>query len=131
MTQGTAMNYPEFEYRKAVAGTAGLTDRPDAHTIYPEKLEAEAFQMLQQARDLAAKEAIEARIKEELALAEATQALLTHIRQLVVEQTRSVNGSKPLSRFIKELQPLAQTYGVRIVKVGNGELATLVLASAK
>lgn len=125
------MNYPDFEFRKAVAGTAGQTDQPDAHNIYPEKLEAEAFRMLQQARDLAAKEAIEARIKEELALAEATQVLLTHIRQLVVGQARSVNGSRPLARFIKELQPLARTYGVKIVKVGNGELATLVLASTK
>lgn len=127
------MNYPDIEFRKAVA-PAGVAARPLTAATTGELVE-QAKQELARLEELDAvtkqRDEGATRIDNELALAQATHTLLTHIRQLVVDQARSVNGSKALAIFIKELQPLAQTYGVKIVKVGNGELATLVLASAK
>lgn len=143
------MNYPDIGFRKAVINngrlltdplpkiqdgsgtTEGIEEQIEQAQKKLDRLKQQATKQQDYIREQAERDRIAARISDELALAEATQTLLTHIHQLVVDQTRSVNGSKALAYFIKELQPLAQTYGVKIVKVGNGELATLVLASAK
>lgn len=135
------MNYPDIEFRKDIYKYHTISDPlpkiPDGSGTTEgigeqiEQVQKELDRLNQQAQKQAERDHITVRIDNELALAEATGILLTHIRQLVVEQVRSVNGVKLLSRFSKELQPLAHTYGVKIVKVGNGELATLALASAK
>lgn len=126
------MNYPDLAFREAVVPVPA--PRPLPATVTKE-LVKQAEQDLTRLKELDAETQrrgkIAARIEAEQALAEATQVLLTNIRQLVVDQVRTVNGFKALAHFIKELQPLAKTYGVKIVKVGNGELATLVLAPAK
>jgi hypothetical protein len=67
-----------------------------------------------------------ARIKNEAALAHATSLLLRDINTLA--QGRITAPSSPLATFRKELQPLAATYGMKIVLVGDKTQATLVQA---
>lgn len=73
----------------------------------------------------AAKQAISTRIDGEVALAKATILLLSDVRTLCVHGMSPVPRTE-LATFRKELQPLAETYGVRIVLIGDKSTATLV-----
>lgn len=73
----------------------------------------------------AAKEKIEARINRDETLAMATVALLRQINYLLVDGGEC-SALHNLAEFRKELQPLAETYGVRIVLIGDKSTATLV-----
>lgn len=81
--------------------------------------------------DAAAKAAWGAAIIEKLeyqrALAQTTDSLLGRIREVVVDGG-AVANYPDFAKFRKELQPLAETYGVRIVLVGDKTQATLVKA---
>lgn len=74
----------------------------------------------------AANQALHDRITAELGLCAATAVLLRNVRSLVLESAATVPASSELARFRKELQPLAETYGLRIVLVGDRTTATLV-----
>lgn len=110
---------------------------PDIYTIKsrPCAIEGQrlsADQLEQAAREAradeeaeAAKQAISTRIDGEVALAKATILLLSDVRTLCVHGMSPVPRTE-LATFRKELQPLAETYGVRIVLIGDKSTATLV-----
>lgn len=74
---------------------------------------------------MAERRALGERIQYEIALAEATSQLLAFIRSLLLSEV-CVDSSTVFATFRKELQPLASTYGVKIVLIGQKDRATLV-----
>lgn len=76
----------------------------------------------------AARQALDARLKYEQELCHATRQLLMEIRSLVINGSAQPTPHTYFARFRKELQPLASTYGVKLVLIGMGQLATLVIA---
>lgn len=73
-----------------------------------------------------AKDALIARLNNDRALAVATQALIEAARDLVVYGQYTTTSADSFAKFRKELQPLASSYGLKIVLVGNRSRATLV-----
>ena len=72
-------------------------------------------------------EALKARIHDDIALAHATRTLLDGVQSLRLLGA-TVSAHQVLARFRKELAPLAESYGAKIVLVGDKTTATLVLA---
>ena len=68
--------------------------------------------------------AVQNRISTELKLADATSDLLKQVRRLIGGEVE-VPSMFSLAEFRKELQPLAATYGFKIVLVGDKTKATL------
>lgn len=70
--------------------------------------------------DQAAAEALEARLQRDTDLANATVSLLSYIR------LNSSSANVPFAKFRSELNPLALTYGYKLVLVGDKTRASLV-----
>ena len=77
--------------------------------------------------DKTAREALAARIDADCKLAGATAALLHYVERLRVHGLEP-RQSTQLAQYRKELSALAESYGVRIVLVGDKTAAMLVLA---
>lgn len=90
------------------------------------ELAQQAEQQAVREETLAEKTALNNRISYEVALANATIILLASLRSLLLGEVPSVAPQAVLAKFRKELQPLAETYGVKIVCVGDKTTATLV-----
>ena len=67
-----------------------------------------------------------AKIDAEIALAEATRTLLADIRVLLLANNLTYRR-REFATFRKELTPIAASYDVKIVLVGDKSAATLVL----
>lgn len=78
--------------------------------------------------DKTASEALAARIDADCKLAGATTALLHEVARLRLHGLEPVHGNVHLAKYRKELSALAESYGVRIVLVGDKTAAMLVLA---
>lgn len=59
-------------------------------------------------------------------LASATQQFLSDAKELLVEGKTATQNRRGLAAYARDLRGLADEYGLRIVKVGNGTWATLV-----
>lgn len=90
-----------------------------------QQAEAEAV-AAKAAAEQAERAALTERLSFDRDLANATAILLDSVKTLRLGKL-GVGAQSALARFIKELQPLALSYGVRIVKVGDKSTATLVL----
>lgn len=97
----------------------------EGHRLTADQLEQAAHEARADEEAAAAKQAISTRIDGEVALAKATLLLLSDVRTLCVHGMSTVPRTE-LAAFRKELQPLAETYGVRIVLIGDKSTATLV-----
>lgn len=75
----------------------------------------------------AEREALKDRLTYETKLAHATLTLLGEVRRMRVEQRQS-EVFNALADFRKELSPLAATYGMKIVLVGDKTRAALTYA---
>lgn len=76
------------------------------------------------AKEEEAKDAVLQRIAEETLLAHATVTLLTAISAMT--KGEGVTQQFGLAKFRQQLQPLAQSYGYKIVLVGDKTRATIV-----
>lgn len=89
--------------------------------------EAELAAAVQAKQEQDERDALVARFDNDRHLAEATISLISRARSLRLKS--SCEGSSDgLARFRKELSPLAESYGVRIVLTGDKSTATVVLA---
>lgn len=78
--------------------------------------------------DKTARDALVARIDADCKLAGATITLLNEVARLRVHGLEPLGGNVLLAQYRKELSALAESYGVRIVLVGDKTAAMLVLA---
>lgn len=78
--------------------------------------------------DKTARAALADRIDADCELAGATITLLTEVARLRVHGLAPLGSSVRLAKYRKELSALAESYGVRIVLVGDKTAAMLVLA---
>lgn len=132
ITKGNAVNdkinaYPT-PYAAAPTGVmptaAELRKRADA--VEKAEQEAAAHVAEAQARE-AEMQALAQRLSDDKSLALATSHFLNCAASLL-QKGELVSPSEVLAKHRKALQPLAESYGLRIVLVGNKTTASLVLA---
>ena len=86
---------------------------------------AEAEAEIAKAAEIAA---LTSRIEQDLELALATSALLIGAKDLLLGNNTHGTSARMFAKLRKELAPLAESYGVKIVLVGDKTSATLVKA---
>lgn len=107
---------------KVAAAIKAEADAAATRVVQEAAARAEATQKLAAAN--AAKQAVRDRLAYQRGLAQATDSLLGRIGAVLDGGT--VSNYEAFAKFRKELQPLASTYGIKIVLVGDKTQATLV-----
>lgn len=126
------MKYPDTNYQHAAPTAvpqAGWTPTPnagpDSQAENVKRIE-KSLEIAKQAEQAAIVRAeLATRINTERSLAAATTLLLGGIEGVLLSGYGASNQAE-WATFRKELQPLAESYGVRIVLVGDKTRATLV-----
>ena len=143
MAPTTAWESPEAK-REAYAvayGAPGKIETPDPVAAAEEALREAKQQAKENAAAeraaLAAKEAEQAeadrrealrqRIEYESGLASTTKQLLADIAALLLRNVRHIGPGTYYAEYATELQPLAKTYGCKIIPVGDRTLGTVVV----
>lgn len=112
-------------YQPPMSGLdASASDNAKAQREQAAALLERAEENERKAKEEEAKAAVLQRIAEEALLAHATVTLLTEIRAMT--KGEGVMQQFGLAKFRQQLQPLAQSYGYKIVLVGDKTRATLV-----
>lgn len=115
-----APDYTATRLAQALAAKAQAeAQEAEARAALAAKAEADAQQ--------AERDAIQARIREDQRLADATICLLQRLEDLRVFRTKIPTPALQLAKYRKQLQPLAESYGARIVLIGDKTQATVVL----
>ena len=73
------------------------------------------------------REALRQRIEYESGLARTTKQLLADIAALLLHHVRHISPGTYYADYATELQPLAKTYGCKIIPVGDRTLGTVVV----
>lgn len=75
----------------------------------------------------ATQQALRERLAHEAGLASATALLINDVRELLLNGAREVLACEAFATYVHELQPLAKSYGCKIVPVGDRKRGTLVV----
>lgn len=121
-----AFSHTNDQFIKESIKTMGDNTTPDQRIKQAEEALAKAIAAKQEADE---REAFGKRIDNDVKLAEATALLLVRIRSLALAASNATSVGLPeFARFRKELQPLAESYGMKIVLVGDRTTASVVAA---
>ncbi len=92
------------------------------------KAEADIAKAQEQIEAANVKAALADRFNYDQELAQATVSLIGEAKRLILDGQTSASANTSFAKFRKQLSPLAATYGVKIVLVGNKSTATVALA---
>lgn len=124
----TIKNYGEMRPLQPCPPLGGWAPPPKDPKAAVEDARAELAAAEAALADKTAREALADRIDADCKLAGATTALLHEVARLRLHGLEPMHGNVHLAKYRKELSALAESYGVRIVLVGDKTAAMLVLA---